>query len=71
MVIPCEFFATSVTGAKQDRNVSVFAADPAGTVAFVDPSAALRDYFGFPGFRPGQREAVEAAVARALPADWP
>jgi ATP-dependent DNA helicase RecQ len=28
-----------------------------------DPEGALRELFGFPGFRPGQREAVEAAVA--------
>jgi ATP-dependent DNA helicase RecQ len=28
-----------------------------------DPEAALRELFGFPGFRPGQREAVDAAVA--------
>ncbi len=28
-----------------------------------DPEGALRELFGFPGFRPGQREAVAAAVA--------
>ena len=28
-----------------------------------EPGAALQEVFGFPGFRPGQREAVEAAVA--------
>jgi ATP-dependent DNA helicase RecQ len=28
-----------------------------------EPDAALREVFGFPGFRPGQRAAVEAAVA--------
>jgi ATP-dependent DNA helicase RecQ len=28
-----------------------------------DPEGALRELFGFAGFRPGQREAVEAAVA--------
>jgi ATP-dependent DNA helicase RecQ len=28
-----------------------------------EPGAALREVFGFPGFRPGQREAVEAALA--------
>jgi ATP-dependent DNA helicase RecQ len=28
-----------------------------------DPEGALHELFGFPGFRPGQREAVEAAVA--------
>jgi len=28
-----------------------------------EPTAALREVFGFRGFRPGQREAVEAAVA--------
>ena len=28
-----------------------------------DPEGALRELFGFPGFRPGQREAVEAAAA--------
>ena len=27
------------------------------------PDAALKRHFGFPGFRPGQREAVEAALA--------
>src|SRR4051812_40703661 len=29
----------------------------------MDLNAALSEYFGFPGFRPGQREAVDAAVA--------
>jgi ATP-dependent DNA helicase RecQ len=29
----------------------------------VDPSPALNHYFGFEGFRPGQREAVQAALA--------
>src|SRR3954470_13322586 len=29
----------------------------------MDPSAALREHFGFAGFRPGQREAVDAALA--------
>src|SRR5881275_2166340 len=29
----------------------------------MDVQAALSDYFGFSGFRRGQREAVEAAVA--------
>jgi ATP-dependent DNA helicase RecQ len=28
-----------------------------------DPEAAVRELFGHPGFRPGQREAVDAAVA--------
>jgi ATP-dependent DNA helicase RecQ len=28
-----------------------------------EPGAALREVFGFPGFRPGQQEAVEAAIA--------
>src|SRR3954470_22909005 len=28
----------------------------------MDLNAALSEYFGFPGFRPGQREAVDAAV---------
>jgi len=28
-----------------------------------EPAEALREVFGFPGFRPGQREAVDAAVA--------
>src|SRR3712207_288985 len=28
-----------------------------------DPEGALRELFGFEGFRPGQREAVEAAVS--------
>src|SRR3954447_18342501 len=29
----------------------------------MDPSAALREHFGFAAFRPGQREAVDAALA--------
>ena len=29
----------------------------------MDLSAALHDHFGFPAFRPGQREACEAALA--------
>ena len=29
----------------------------------MDPFAALREHFGFAAFRPGQREAVEAALA--------
>jgi ATP-dependent DNA helicase RecQ len=29
----------------------------------MDVSAALTEHFGFPGFRPGQREAVDAALA--------
>jgi ATP-dependent DNA helicase RecQ len=29
----------------------------------MDPNAALREHFGFAGFRPGQREACEAALA--------
>ena len=28
----------------------------------MDPSAALRDTFGFDAFRPGQEEAVRAAI---------
>jgi RecQ family ATP-dependent DNA helicase len=32
-------------------------------VSRIDPSEALRHHFGHPGFRPGQREAVEAALA--------
>ena len=32
-------------------------------VSRIDPSEALRRHFGHPGFRPGQREAVEAALA--------
>src|SRR3954468_7462240 len=55
-------FATSVTGAKRERKIQAEPADPAGTVAHVDPSAALSEYFGFEAFRPGQREAVEAAL---------
>src|SRR3954467_12078395 len=38
-------------------------ADPVGTVAVMDVSAALSDHFGFAGFRRGQREAVEAALS--------
>src|SRR4051794_9154667 len=56
-------FATSVTGPKQERNIHAEPADPAGTVAAMDASAALTSYFGFEGFRRGQREAVEAALA--------
>src|SRR5690242_19845754 len=38
--------------------------DPQAPVArATDPGAALGELFGFPAFRPGQREAVEAAVA--------
>jgi RecQ family ATP-dependent DNA helicase len=32
-------------------------------VSGIDPGEALRRHFGHPGFRPGQREAVEAALA--------
>src|SRR3954454_14631731 len=56
-------FATSVTGPKQERNIHAEPADPAGTVAGMDAAAALSSYFGFPAFRPGQREACEAALA--------
>src|SRR4051794_41910536 len=55
--------ATSVTGPKQERNIDVEPAGPAGTVARMDASAVLSSYFGFEAFRPGQREAVEAALA--------
>src|SRR3954469_6926246 len=34
-----------------------------GTVLGMDLVAALSDHFGFPAFRPGQREACEAALA--------
>src|SRR3954468_5021788 len=54
---------TSVTAASQERKIGPVAAGPAGTVAGVDISAALNQHFGFPGFRPGQREAVDAALA--------
>jgi ATP-dependent DNA helicase RecQ len=36
---------------------------PAPVAGSRDPEGALRELFGFPAFRPGQREAVEAAVA--------
>ena len=36
---------------------------PAPVARASDPEGALRELFGFPAFRPGQREAVEAAVA--------
>ena len=36
---------------------------PAPVARSRDPEGALRELFGFPAFRPGQREAVEAAVA--------
>src|SRR3954471_18623868 len=55
-------FATSVTGAKPECNICAEPADPAGTVAGMDASAALSSYFGFEAFRPGQREAVGAAL---------
>src|SRR5215218_11115687 len=29
----------------------------------MDPAAALREHFGFAAFRPGQREAIDAAIA--------
>lgn len=35
----------------------------AAEMTTVDPDAALRAHFGHPGFRPGQREAVTAALA--------
>src|SRR5256714_6542138 len=62
LVPPRESFATSVTGAKRERKIHAEPADPAGTVAHVDSSAALSEYFGFEAFRRGQREAVEAAL---------
>ena len=36
---------------------------PAPVATATEPAGALRELFGFPGFRPGQREAVEAALA--------
>jgi len=36
---------------------------PAPVARSREPEGALRELFGFPAFRPGQREAVEAAVA--------
>src|SRR4051812_32561255 len=36
---------------------------PAPVARARDPEGALGELFGFPAFRPGQREAVEAAVA--------
>src|SRR4051812_45448696 len=36
---------------------------PAPVARSRDPEGALHELFGFEGFRPGQREAVEAAVA--------
>jgi ATP-dependent DNA helicase RecQ len=38
-------------------------APPTPFARATDPAAALCEVFGFPAFRPGQREAVEAAVA--------
>jgi ATP-dependent DNA helicase RecQ len=60
---PSENSATSVTALERERNSSVESADPAGTVAAMDASAALSSYFGFEAFRPGQQEAVDAALA--------
>jgi ATP-dependent DNA helicase RecQ len=36
---------------------------PAPVARSADPEGALHELFGFPAFRPGQREAVEAALA--------
>jgi ATP-dependent DNA helicase RecQ len=36
---------------------------PAPVARSREPEGALRELFGFPAFRPGQREAVEAALA--------
>src|ERR671920_1549750 len=35
---------------------------PLRSDAVMDPAAALREYFGFDAFRPGQEQAVRAAV---------
>src|SRR3954467_10611428 len=59
----CEKSASSVTGALQEGNRSLWPADPAGTVTRMDVTAALNEHFGFPAFRRGQREAVEAALS--------
>ncbi len=48
---------------RQDRCGGLGTPATAGIVARVTPDAALAEIFGFPGFRAGQREAVEAALA--------
>src|SRR5436853_950766 len=59
----CKNSATSVTGVERQCNIAAEPADPRGTVAVMDASAALSSHFGFESFRPGQREAVDAALA--------
>src|SRR5436853_955732 len=59
----CKNSATSVTGVERQCNIAAEPADPRGTVAVMDASAALSSHFGFEAFRPGQREAVDAALA--------
>ena len=52
-------------GPKPDTNPAQIPADPARTLVRVplsDLRPALRDYFGFDDFRPGQEEVVRAAV---------
>src|SRR6185437_2179100 len=53
----CKFFVT-------ERDFGPAPAESVVRVARVsDLTAALREHFGFPAFRPGQREACEAALA--------
>jgi ATP-dependent DNA helicase RecQ len=53
-----------VTDLSQLSFGSLVGSDPAGSVVRpMDPRAALQQVFGFDDFRPGQREAVEAAAA--------
>src|SRR5207247_6603261 len=39
-------------------------AEPGGPTAAFDPEVLLRERFGFPAFRPGQREVIEALRRR-------
>jgi ATP-dependent DNA helicase RecQ len=48
---------------RQGRDGAPDPAASAGTLGPVDLAASLQQFFGFSGFRPGQREACEAAVA--------
>ncbi len=57
----CDNFATSVTAPPRLRRCGRGRRYCGRSV--MDLSAALHEHFGFAGFRPGQREACEAAVA--------
>src|SRR3954464_5736788 len=50
-------------GSRQACNTAPAPAGSGARVARVDLTVALREHFGFLAFRPGQREACEAALA--------